>query len=153
MERAYKLIYDSMDKTYSFPDFSYKFQTNHVERVAPKVLYWLVAKCKWLHEPIPEPTQVDGGTVIIIEEDIVCEDYLLHEEGFLGALRRISCAADAALFATMEEYNEEAEILDNLFIDGELPYGMQVEVGEINGSTVLRWMMRKSYADGVASVR
>ena len=57
------------------------------------------------------------------------------------------------MFATMEEYNEDAEILDNLFQNGELPYGMQVEVGEINGSTVLRWMMRKSYADGAASVR
>ena len=97
MERAYKLMYDSKDKMYSFPDFSYKFRSNHVEQVAPKVLYRLIAKCKWLHEPIPEPTQVDGGTVIIIEEDIVCEDYLLHEEGFLGALRRISCAGDAAL--------------------------------------------------------
>lgn len=152
MERAYKLMYDSEDKMYSFPDFNYKFRTNRVEKVAPKVLYWLIAKCKWLHEAIPGPTQTEGETVII-EEDIVCEDYLLHEEGFLGALRRISCAGDAALFATMEEYNEDAEIMDSLFIDGELPYGMQVEVGEINGSTVLRWMMRKSYADGVASVR
>ena len=152
MERAYKLMYNSEDKLYSFPDFSYKFRTNHVEKVAPEALYWLVAKCKWLHEAIPEPTQTEGETVII-EEDIVCEDYLLHEEGFLGALRRISCAGDAAVFATMEEYNEDVEIMDNLLIDGELPYGMQAEVGEINGSTVLRWMMRKSYADGAASVR